>query len=83
MAFSAEELRRIYSLVGALWRRITVHELRDQLEFVMEVDAHAVTIQEVRPAFQDPSKKTRHGVARFRYFRSRDESRSPDLRPPK
>jgi hypothetical protein len=75
VAFSAEELSRIDSLVGELCRRITVDELRDQLEFVMEADTHAVTIQEVRPAFQDPSKRTKHGVARFRYFRSRDEWR--------
>ncbi len=50
-------------------------EHRDQLEFVLEIDGHSVTIYEVRPRWDAREEKTRHGVARFRYTRTRDEWR--------
>lgn len=75
MAFNDLELAAIDDLVGAFCRRITRPELRDQLEFAMDIEAHAVTIQEVRPGFRNLTKKTRHGVARFRYVRRRNEWR--------
>ena len=75
MAFSDLELARIDASVGDLCRRATPDHIRDQLEFLMEIEGHAVTIQEVRPAFQRPSEKTRHGVARFRYNRTRNQWR--------
>ena len=46
-----------------------------ELEFVYEIEGHSVSIYEVRPDWKDSSKKTKMGVARFRYTRSRGEWR--------
>ena len=75
MAFDELELKRIDNSVGSLCRKRTHPEYRAELEFVYEVEGHSVSIYEVRPDWQDSSKKTKMGVARFRYMRSRGEWR--------
>lgn len=76
MAFSELELKRIDATVGELCRRISPAEYADQLRFVYDIDAHAVSIYEERPPWDGtPGEWTRMGVARFRYFRSRGEWR--------
>jgi len=75
MAFNEIELRRIDKHVGGLCRGMTRPELRHELEFVYKVSGHSVSIYEVRPAWRDPARKIKMGVARFRYIRARDEWR--------
>ena len=75
MAFSELETRRIGESVGQLCRRRSPLEHRDKLEFVAEIDGHSVTVYEVRPRWNAPEEKTKLGVARFRYTRTRDEWR--------
>ena len=75
MAFDDLELKRIDNSVGALCRRRTRPDLRHELEFIYEIDGHNVSVYEVRPAWRDPSQKTKLGVARFKYVRSRNEWR--------
>ena len=75
MAFSELEQRRIDDLVGQLCRRRSPVHYRDKLEFVVELDGHSVTVYEVRPRWDAPEEKTKLGVARFRYTRTRDEWR--------
>jgi hypothetical protein len=71
MAFSELELAGIRSTVGAFVdRRQPPPELRDKLRFELEIDGHAVTIWEVRPAWLRP-RESRLGVARFRFTRTR------------
>jgi len=74
MAFSEIELKGIDVTVGDLCRRSSPPEHADQLRFVYDIDGHAVSIFEERPPWDGrPGAWTRHGVARFRYFRSRGE----------
>jgi len=74
MVFNDLELKRIDQTVGKLCRRVSRPEHADQLRFVYEVDGHAVTIWEECPPWDgSPGDWTHMGVARFRYFRSRDE----------
>jgi len=74
MAFSELELSRIDATVGALCREASPAEYADQLRFVCEIDGHTVSIWEQRPPWDgSPGEWTSNGVARFRYFRSRDE----------
>ena len=75
MAFDELELKRIDKHVGGLCRRKTRPEYREQLEFIYEVSGHDVSIYEIRPTWQDPTDKTRMGVARFKFVRSRGEWR--------
>jgi len=71
MAFSEFELARIHSTVGKLVaRRQSPAALRDKLRLELEVDGHAVTIWEVRPAWRGPGE-TRTGIARLRFTRTR------------
>ena len=72
MAFSEIELKLIDTTVGELCRRVPAH-IRDQLDYIYEVEGHAVFMYEIRPQWNDPKKTTKMGVARFRYFRSRGE----------
>lgn len=74
MAFSDLELKRIDTTVGALCRRTSRPEHSDELRFTYKIDGHAVTVWEERSPWDgSPGEWTRMGVARFRYFRSRDE----------
>ena len=73
MAFDELELMRIDKSVGALCRRLTPPEHKAELEFIYAVEGQCVSIYEVRPGWKEPEKKTRMGVARFRYIRTRQE----------
>ena len=39
------------------------------------IDGQSVSIYEVRPVWRDPGTKTKMGIARFRYIRSKHEWR--------
>jgi len=41
------------------------------IQYPCEVKGNAVTLWEERPAWNDPKKTTKMGVARFRYWKSR------------
>lgn len=73
MAFSELELKRIDHTVGALCRRSSPAEFADKLRIVCEIEGHSVSVFEERPLWDGPGEWTRMGVAKFRYFRSRDE----------
>lgn len=72
MAFSELELAQIEKLIGPLCRKIPKH-LQDQLRHTYTVDGHSVMMFEERPRWDDPMEWTTMGIARFRYFRSRNE----------
>jgi hypothetical protein len=71
--FDDLELKRIDRTVGELCRRYSPPEHADHLRTVYEVDGHSVSVYEERPPWDGVGDWTRMGVARFRYFRSRDE----------
>lgn len=74
MAFSESELKRIDATVGDLCRRISPARFADEFRFVYEIDGHGISVFEERPPWDGrPGEWTRMGVARLRYFRSRDE----------
>jgi Protein of unknown function (DUF3024) len=74
MAFSELDLKRIDSTIGELCRSRSPPGHADELRFACDIDGHAVSIMEERPPWDgSPGEWTRHGVARFRYFRSRNE----------
>jgi hypothetical protein len=74
VAFSEVDLKRIDATIGALCRSRSPAEYADQLRFVCEIDGNSVSMLEQRPPWDGgPGGWTSHGVARFRYFRSRGE----------
>jgi hypothetical protein len=72
VAFSEFELKRIDSVMRTISIDKVPKHLRDQLRFEYEVKGHAVTVWEIRPAWNDPTQETKMGVARFRYTRKSD-----------
>jgi len=73
MAFSELELEAIDASVGAMCRRRSPARFADKLRVVYEVEGHSISVFEERPDWCQPDVWRRMGVARFRYFRSRDE----------
>ncbi len=74
VAFSEIELKRIDETVGDLCRRCSPPEHANQLRCTYDIDGHAVPIFEERPPWDDsPGEWIRLGVARLRYYRSRNE----------
>lgn len=74
MAFSEFELKRIDVTVGDLCRRISPAHGADQLRYAYEVAGHAVSVFEERPPWDGESGPwTQLPIARFRYYRSRNE----------
>jgi hypothetical protein len=73
VAFNELELKRIDRTVGELCRRCSPPEHADELRTVHDVEGHTVSMYEERPPWRGEGEWTRMGVARFRYFRSRDE----------
>ena len=73
MAFNELELRRINNLVGGMCGRKAPPEIRDELEFAFEVNGHNVDVFEIRPVWDNPSEKTKMGVARFKYVHIRKQ----------
>ena len=73
MAFSELELKRIDKTVSDLCRRLSPPEHAHELRTAYEVVGHAVTIFEVRPAWDDPSEWMHNPVARLRFARTTGE----------
>jgi hypothetical protein len=73
VAFDDLERARIERLVGAFCRRRSPPQFKDQLRVVYEIEGHSVSVYEERPLWNGKGEWTRLGVARFRYFRSREE----------
>jgi Protein of unknown function (DUF3024) len=71
--FNDLELQRIGRTVGELCRRCSPPEHADEVRVTYEVEGHSVSMWEERPPWRGEGEWTRLGVARFRYFRSRDE----------
>ena len=70
MAFSELELKRIEAVVGAFCQgRIPAH-LHSELRIEYSVSGQFVLIEEVRPAWRDPGRFTRTGVAKLRFVRT-------------
>lgn len=75
VAFDDLERQRIDNSVGAMCRRRSPARYKHELEFIYEIDGHAVSVYEVRPRWNNPKEKTKMGVARFRFNRSRKQWR--------
>ena len=75
MAFTALDLERIDRTVGVFCRRRSPPQLRDQVRVEYRITGHEVLIHETRPAFDDPSRWTEHGVAKLRFVRTAGEWR--------
>lgn len=75
MPFSKEELRYIDATVGALCRKASPAHIADKLRHIYEIEGHSVLVYSIAPRWDDPSDEIKHGVAKFRYFRSRDDWR--------
>ena len=73
MAFAEIEFKGIDASVGKLCRALSSKGLPHKIQYIYEVEGHTVTMYEERPAWKDPDKTTRQGIARFRLFRSRKE----------
>ena len=73
MAFNDLERRRIENTIGAMCRRRSPPQFRDELEITYEIEGHNVSVYEVRPRWDNPREKSKSGVARFKYVRSRKE----------
>ena len=73
VAFDELELKRIERTVGELCRKCSPPEHADELRTVYEVEGHSVTMYEERPPWDGVGEWTRRGIARFRFYRSRDE----------
>jgi hypothetical protein len=73
MAFSEIELKRIDRSVGEFCRRHTHPQHAHELRFVYRIEGHAVSIYEERPPWRGSGSWTSHGIARFRFYRSRGE----------
>ena len=72
MAFSEIELKRIDKLIGGMCRAKSPPHIADQLRFEYEISGHNAIVWEIRPVYFDPSRETKHGVAKFQYIRSRN-----------
>jgi hypothetical protein len=73
VAFDELELKRIDKTVGELCRRRTNPQYADELRFAYEIEGHAVSIYEERPAWDGVGEPTRMVIARFRFVRTRGE----------
>lgn len=73
MAFDERQLKQIQALLGPFCAAHSPEECRDELRMTYSVDGHAVTLFEERPDWRGSGEWMRSEVARFRYYRSRDE----------
>ena len=73
VSFSELELKRIDRTVGELCRRHSPLEHADELRVTYAVEGHSVSMYEERPPWRGEGEWTRHGIARFRFYRSRGE----------
>lgn len=70
MALTEIELQRIAKHVGGLCDRRSPAKFRNELRFEYTVSGQDVLIEEVRPAWDDPSVHTRRGIAKLRFVRT-------------
>lgn len=73
MAFTESEINLIQNSVGEYCASISPEHIADQLTFTYDIDGHAVTIWENRPCWKGGDSWTHHGVAKFKYIRSRNK----------
>jgi len=73
VAFNEAELESITRIVGDFCSRHSPEEHADELRMVWDLDGHAVTVSEERPAWDDPREWMRSPVARFRFARTTGE----------
>jgi hypothetical protein len=67
MAFSEIELRRIEKTVGALCKRRSPPEFRDELSFEYKVAGNEVLIFELRPQWDNRENLIEQPVAKLRF----------------
>ena len=72
MAFTDEELQAIRAALDPLCERVPLH-VRDQVRMAYDVDRLGVILFEERPDWRGGSEWMRHPIAKFRYYRRRDE----------
>ncbi len=72
MAFSEAELKLIDASAGDLCRRLSARGLPHKIKYLCEIEGHSVTLWEERPAWKGRGKTTKMGVARCRYWKSRE-----------
>jgi hypothetical protein len=69
MPLPPEQLQECLNAVGAfLEKRRPRPEIRDQLDFRADISESEVIIAEVRPSFQDKTRKIEHPVARAKWI---------------
>ncbi len=73
MAFEARELEQIRSLMDSFCESRSPVEHRDELRLAYDVQGHSVIVFEERPDWRDSTETMRSPIAKFRYYRSRDE----------
>lgn len=73
MPFDDLELKRIENTVGAMCRRRSPPQFKDQLQIIYEVKGHSVLVYETRPPWDSLGEWTKMGVAKLTYVRSRKE----------
>lgn len=71
MAISEFEIKRLEKLVGQYVQKIRPPaRIRNELDIDFRIRQQSVEILEVRPAWNDPSKKLEHNVAKATYVKS-------------
>jgi len=73
LAFNDLELRHIENTVGAMCRRRSPPQFKDQLQIIYEYKGHSVLVYETRPPWDKLGVWTKLGIAKFTYVRSRKE----------
>lgn len=73
MAFTAEETKEIETAVSTFLEQIRPPEhLRDKVDIIYRLEGQSVAIIEVRPYWQDASRKTETPIAKTTYVRTQD-----------
>ena len=72
MAFGEFELKQIENAVGELCKRRFPAHPREQLRTVYAVTGHDVTVYEERPRWDRAGEWISHGIAKFKYNRTRN-----------
>lgn len=73
MAFTKEETKEIETAVSTFLEQIRPPEhLRPQVDITSRIEGQSVVIIEVRPYWQDASRKTEIPIAKTTYVRTQD-----------
>jgi hypothetical protein len=73
MAFGVQELEQIRSLLDSFCESRSPAEHFDELRLAYDIEGHSVTVFEERPDWRGSGEIMRTPVAKFRFYRSRDE----------